>query len=837
LDLLTILLLLATCWASSPALGQDKKPDFEGLMNKLLAPGPLIKGHEDLEHKDCLECHEPGGGVPNTNCLSCHTEIGKQVKAGVSFHGRMQGRPCIDCHTDHKGRTFNTTYIDQEKFNHKLTGFILDGAHAKVKCEDCHTETRRDKPIRQNGIRYFGTKNSCISCHTDDDIHFFKGEFAKVECSECHSTTAWKPASKFNHKEKTGYALIGQHGRLSCNKCHAPNGRQSVKYDWPELPAKKCLSCHEDHHGNKLSPKFRNGRCDQCHNQERWNIAQFRHEVTGFPLRGQHARNRCVDCHKQPQPLLRLGKEQYQWAGLKPVCASCHEDYHGYRKEQSPRLGQLLKCDTCHTELGWKQAIRFNHNTQTRFPITGKHRRNSCFDCHVPQGSKRRGAKAKREKPLIPRTYHFPELSEKTCETCHKSPHSRAFHRRFKGAKCSSCHTTTGWSVVLSGSRGLLGGDRGFHKNTRFPLTGRHMKVPCKECHVRNGKETFRFPNASKKFCVTCHESVHKKQFHRRFVEKSCAECHTTLDFKRRKPFNHDTTRFKLTGKHAKIGKQCSECHKLTNKVLPTKPPRKAHQYVFPGARDGFCFNCHKNQHKDMFHPKFYRTPCYQCHTTSTFQKRKPFDHRRTAFPIRGKHRRNRCEDCHVPTRKRYKTPPFHRKGLYRFPQLEEKNCQTCHRDPHNGSRGQLCTKCHTEAGWQLADQFHRDFTLVGVHLTLGCDQCHDNDRLLKGTSEDCRFCHHNDDPHHGFLNNCRECHLQTFWQSTTFNHNMTLFPLVGSHRLTDCKSCHNQGVYQGLPTNCQDCHLQDALQVQTPNHNSSRYQQCEQCHNQFSFK
>ena len=137
----------------------------------------------------------------------------------------------------------------------------------------------------------------------------------------------------------------------------------------------------------------------------------------------------------------------------------------------------------------------------------------------------------------------------------------------------------------------------------------------------------------------------------------------------------------------------------------------------------------------------------------------------------------------------------------------KRKNCQTCHTDPHKGANGQRCTKCHTEAGWQKADNFHKDFTLVGVHLVLGCDQCHIDDRMLRGASEDCLVCHREDDPHNGFLTPCQDCHTQNFWHATTFSHDLTQFPLRGAHRVIDCRNCHNQGNYEALPVDCIGCH------------------------------
>ncbi|SMF36384.1 cytochrome c3 family protein [Pseudobacteriovorax antillogorgiicola] len=910
-----IIAALLTMMASS-SLAQSDSKKFEGLMNKLLAPGPLMIGHEKLEHTDCLTCHDPGGGIPNKGCVDCHKGIGVQLRQKKSFHGLMGGKACVDCHKDHKGRDFNAVRFDEKNFDHKRTGFILDGAHTKVECTDCHTEKRLNKPINRSDTRWFGKSPSCRECHADDDIHRYTGKFAKVECSKCHNTTEWKDTKFFDHARETGYALIGAHARNKCSDCHAPKGKGSEIYDFPGLKTRKCLTCHEDHHGRNLSPKFQNGNCDTCHSQEKWDITGFKHEVTGWPLRGKHAQNQCIDCHKPGNQGKKLA--DFRWVGLNKSCGSCHADYHGYGNTKPKRMPSLSNCAQCHNEFGWKQNIQFNHNSQTIFPLEGKHLRNDCFQCHVTLKGQTKGKTNER------RIYHFKSLTTKTCETCHKSPHSSAFHRRFKGVKCADCHTPRGWNI-MAGAKGMPGGDRRFHQNTRFPLTGKHTNQPCKSCHLVNGKERYKFPNADKGFCVNCHDSVHKKQFTPKFVRMGCGECHTTMsfgkrkpfnhnitDFKitgqhkkfekncskchvptraklptkppktahkfkfkfakngycenchnnvhrkqfspefirrsactdchttnsftKRKPFNHDKTRFKLTGRHAKVKNNCFECHVKTNKKLPTKPPKVAHKFQFPGENRGFCDNCHKNEHRDMFRAKFYRKPCGECHKTSTFGDLKRFNHSETNFALRYKHKKVECKECHTRTAKRFTQGRKARKGRYMFPDLKTRNCQVCHRDPHKGTNGTRCTKCHTEAGWKKADGFHKDFTLEGVHLVLGCDQCHIEEKVLRGSSEDCRVCHHEDDPHGGFLNDCQDCHTQTVWESTTFIHDMTQFPLRGVHRLTDCRSCHNQGNYVALPTDCAGCHQSQADLVTSPNHSSSRYQSCEQCHNTFSF-
>lgn len=907
------------------AFAQGGNPEkFEGLLNKLLAPGPLVLGHENLEHKDCLQCHEAGGGVPNAKCLDCHKDINSHVEMKKHFHGLMNGKACIDCHKDHKGRNAVINAFDQKTFDHSRTGYKLDGAHARAECTSCHTENRSEKMTRKNETQFFGKQGAtCLSCHAKDDIHFFESpKFKTKDCGSCHVTEAWKSVEKFDHLRETGFALIGAHAQESCKSCHVPLGKNRIKYDFPNLEAKKCLTCHTDQHKTNFSPRFQGPQCLSCHNQQDWKQSLFKHEATGFPLNGAHANQACVNCHIPGNKGREL--KDFNFKGLQKACASCHADYHGYGNEVLEKLNSTGKtCQTCHTEQSWKQNLNFDHGSQTRFPITGEHVKNSCFDCHKPKGGERLKTTAN-----TLRSYFFKGIPQKTCESCHKSPHPAAFHKRFKAVACQSCHTPEGWNV--QNAQGQITGNPTFHDKTRFPLTGSHQKISCKSCHLVKGQEVYKFPSVEKKFCVDCHATPHKGQFKPQTIEKSCASCHTTTKFDSRPTFDHDSTGFKLIGKHQavktcaschlptkariplikqvkpahnfkfsrdrdanlcanchvtvhkkqfrteelkkscaachtpngfdkfsdfnhdqtgfkidgahlKIEKSCGECHKPSKEILlPTKPPKRGKQFIFPGESRGYCENCHVNEHKSMFDAKFSAQPCISCHNTKAFTPRKVFDHKETNFELKGKHRLVKCAECHTPTKERFTSGREGSKGRYDFPEMKTKDCAACHTDPHKGANGAKCSTCHTEIGWKAVSggggDFHRNMELVGVHLLTDCKSCHSPGRMLKGSSQECSACHIQDDNHNGQLPRCGDCHLQNFWTQTKFDHNITRFPLQGAHRITDCRSCHNQGIYQGLPTDCRSCHLKDAEAVVTPDHKTPRFFPCERCHNSFNF-
>lgn len=710
----------------------------EGMLNRLLAPGPLMKGHAKLEAKDCLQCHEMGKGIAESKCLGCHKSIQAAVEAKKGFHG-LTKEACISCHTDHKGRDQDTTAIDEKAFDHSRTGYKLLGKHAELACAKCHTEKRAaaSKVTRSGDLHYLGAKASCVACHRKDDVHHFEGDLAAVDCNQCHGQASWKKDVKFDHGTDTD-----------------------------------------------------------------------------FPLKGKHASLRCAECHKQPGTAPDDPKT-WKWSGLQSECLACHRDYHHFGALKSPKLGDLNRCQTCHGETSWTETHAFNHTVHTRFPVEGKHVGLQCYACHEP----------KERKPklfLVPGApkYHWRELEAKTCQACHDSPHKNDPGSVFKGKKCTQCHVADGWNVIGKNGKGFN------HTETRFALTGRHSQISCSSCHVVGRKEVFRFEHADQKFCIDCHKSPHGGQFHEKLATQSCATCHDTVKFANRVDFNHATTAFPLTGKHARV--KCEQCHKATEEMFDTKPPRPKAKFLFPELASASCVACHADYHGGQLGKQ-----CASCHDDSGWKQVK-FDHdRQSRFAIVGKHMDLKCAQCHkaVPgaavTFGGKKTPLVHYKPI-------SPECTTCHKDPHAGQYGSRCQECHMEKGWKLTKDFHKSFTLGGIHLTLQCQECHRDNRALAHASRDCALCHQKDDVHQGQLPDCGKCHEQQVWEDVKFKHSLSLFPLRGVHRTLDCAACHAGGVFQGTPSQCIGCHLTDAQASTVHPQPVPSFVNCTTCHNQF---
>lgn len=810
-----------------PVVLQAQEASREALLNKLFAPGPLIEGHKDLEATDCMKCHDAGKGLPSQKCLECHKEILPFVNEKRGLHGRTD-KKCQDCHSDHQGRQHDTTILNEAKFNHDITGLSLTGKHAQLKCTDCHKQKRSQKPIRPDGVRYIGQISSCISCHRKDDIHQFTDKWARKDCDACHNSQAWKTVTKFDHNRDTRFQLEEKHAQLKCQDCHSPQKpttpKSPARYHWKQLSSSKCLSCHESPHRQNLSAKYQNGNCTTCHNQTSWKTTSFPHQNTGYPLRGKHAQLRCTDCHKQNAG--RPKAAQLNYKGLSQACLTCHKDQHLFGAYKSPRIKNPNNCLSCHSESDWKKTHDFNHSTNTRFEIDGKHSALSCADCHLPE-KKKAGLLMPLHRANKPGRYLWHNLTSASCNACHQNPHLGSPSKAFTNKKCSTCHITEGWHLQPNDKKGTFD-----HNQTRFQLSGQHQNLKCSSCHNQNGKQVFKFPSFESGFCLDCHRNPHLDQFHTAFSAKNCTECHTTTRFSDLKSFDHERTAFSLKGRHKDL--KCADCHKPLNRSTYGQKEVVWHRFLFPDLEKKSCTTCHSD-----FHAGQLGISCQNCHNEKKWSPTN-FNHNKgTRFALSGKHVKTKCSDCHKPHEtKRVQFGPdqkAYRLTLYRPLSTD---CVDCHKrdDTHKGQFGNRCQSCHIDKGWSIVKDFHRNFTLHASHFTLSCVECHREDRKLSGLSESCSVCHQKDDVHNGSLPNCSECHRQTFWEHSKFRHSMTAFPLRGSHRALDCFSCHNNGVYQGTYSSCTDCHRNN-VDNSTFNHAPILgVQECNKCHNQFTF-
>ena len=100
-----------------------------------ISPGPLSRPHQSLNGStNCASCHKFGGQAA-LKCLECHTEIASRLSARRGLHATYNIPPgssqeCARCHSEHNGEDFPIIKWDTKTFNHKETGYQLEGKHA-----------------------------------------------------------------------------------------------------------------------------------------------------------------------------------------------------------------------------------------------------------------------------------------------------------------------------------------------------------------------------------------------------------------------------------------------------------------------------------------------------------------------------------------------------------------------------------------------------------------------------------------------------------------------------------------------------------------------------------
>lgn len=593
-----------------------------------ISPGPLSKPHQSLNGStNCASCHKFGGQAA-LKCLDCHSEIATRLLARRGLHATYNilagsSQECARCHSEHNGEDFPLIKWDIRTFNHRDTGYLLEGKHAGLTCNKCHNPSHISSQesatikMKDQSRTHLGLSTGCIACHEDQH----KGRLGP-NCQQCHNFVDWKSInisqsgqSQFDHS-KTRYPLTGLHLQVQCAKCHT-NGADG-KPQYVGIPFSQCADCHKDpHHGS-----FPQG-CQSCHNTSGWKKVslqavneRFDHSKTKFPLEGKHGSVGCAQCHANgdfKKPLV------FQ------KCMDCHKpDAHSGQFAKRQDGGE---CASCHTVQGWKPStFTVKEHAGSEYPLQGKHARLECGQCHIPKG-KDTLFKVKFER----------------CTDCHADKHEGQFAAAPYFNACARCHNLEAYKPsTFSLAK---------HKETHFVLTGGHMAVPCAECH-KESAELQPKPTAIYHWktlnCTSCHSDPHKGQFRERMQHAradgslaGCEACHTTKSWKELSGFDHSKTKFALLGAHRATA--CIDCHKPPN--LETK----LMNVDFKAALTQ-CEDCHQDVHGKQF-AKGETTRCAECHTS---MKWKPslFDHEKgTEFPLRGAHQNVRCAACHKLTK------------------------------------------------------------------------------------------------------------------------------------------------------------------------------------------
>ena len=455
-------------------------------------------------------------------------------------------------------------------------------------------------------------------------------------------------------------------------------------------------------------------------------------------------------------------------------------------------------------------------------------------------------------------------VSAERCLACHtllaeRVAAGRGLHARAEYRDCKRCHMEhqgREFELVFWGERGRAGFD---HALTGLGLQGRHARLRCEDCHRgrqrRSPQQLAAAGAGAGTFlglatgCAACHADEHRGQLGAR----DCTVCHRQESWKPAPGFDHARAAFKLEGRH--VGLACDKCH-------PTVPEggKSYRRYVPVAFKE--CSSCHRDPHAGRL-----GAACSSCHAVDSWrpQKLAGFDHDRTAYPLRGRHRGLDCSACHRANQG-YK--------------LAHARCLDCHADAHLGQLSARadqgrCEACHDVSGFSPAhfgpeEHGRTRYALVGAHLAVPCDACHKRvspeslGRLpaagpalagrrpgpatrLRFASTRCVDCHK--DPHLGEVDKhmrtagCEACHAVDSWRQVRFEHDKTRFALAGAHARLACGKCHERleagtprqrPKLAGLALACEGCH-KDPHQGQLTR--ADLASPCERCHTTTDWK
>lgn len=187
---------------------------------------------------------------PDSACLDCHVDQGRDALAYGHHRDGEGGLGCLECHTPHPNRGEGPTQI-------------------VATCEQCHAEVMAEfrlpfsHPLPRDG--------GCLICHPPhgDAPRRLREQVREEACVGCHL-------------EMRGPFLFVHEGdrNRACTSCHLPHGSPNRRLLTHADTRSLCMSCHvdlENSHVQNPGSVFRN--CLRCHTEvhgSNWDREFFR---------------------------------------------------------------------------------------------------------------------------------------------------------------------------------------------------------------------------------------------------------------------------------------------------------------------------------------------------------------------------------------------------------------------------------------------------------------------------------------------------------------------------------------------------------------------------------
>ncbi len=328
---------------------------------------------------DCTNCHQPHApivtdfdslGEAKPVCVTCHTDINRQMEEIPSAHSEQdctachhqhglaegQSDTCTDCHEKHAPELTREDCLRCHR-PHQPNRYIWDQEIAPELCGACHGDLV--KTFAENGAAH-QENLACTDCH---QAHPPREENVIPSCAQCHDPG-----------EKAHFAM------KNCTGCHNPHEPKKIDFSGVKSVRPVCLSCHPQigKDMKKHPSAHAKQECNQCHR-----------------IHGQHLS--CLDCHEGHDDSMQYGD-----------CLKCHRPHYPMPPTFANKVQPKL-CGACHE----------TEYTAQKSDTKSKHGKLQCVYCHTSRHKVIRKCRTCHGEPHdAPLHRNFPD-----CHKCHGNPH------------------------------------------------------------------------------------------------------------------------------------------------------------------------------------------------------------------------------------------------------------------------------------------------------------------------------------------------------------------------------------------------------------------------------
>ena len=269
-------------------------------------------------------------------------------------------------------------------------------------CSVCHFSTTSFAGATSSlPTGHFPTTQTCTLCHasgTGPGSGVMNHTGITSGCTTCHNGQVFlgvTPVSKpSNHLPTT----------LACETCHSAT--QFTNFSGTAMNhtgiVSGCINCHNGQVFAGVRPVSKpinhlptSLSCETCHS-----ISQFTN-FTGGVMNHTGITSGCITCHNGQVFLgvTPVSKPSNHVPTTLTTCESCHPatQFTNFSGATMNHTGVGTTCENCHAAESWKK-LRFDHETQSAFKLTGAHKNVACRLCHRPETTD--GATFTRFKPV-----------------------------------------------------------------------------------------------------------------------------------------------------------------------------------------------------------------------------------------------------------------------------------------------------------------------------------------------------------------------------------------------------------------------------------------------------